>query len=1188
MGISPGKLLVGWRERKSLKTWDLAEKLGITQASLLSLEKDEDLPETALVVSLAEALGLSSEELEEFKTAIRSRRDTTLSESEPRRASPYVGMISFTEADSSMFFGRERETELVLNKLDFSGFVAIVGSSGSGKSSLVAAGVIPALRKVRDLTVVRFVPDRNPFVLLAVALMKARSSPAIADSLPEDPNDLARRLEEGGSVFLESEVVADNDQGPQLVVFIDQLEEVFTQTDETARESFLRWLKECSSALEGGSATVNFLLTIRGDFFPRIIENPKLAPRFQDNDLLLSQISEEGLRAAIEGPAVRAGHPVDPELVNLILVEAGDTPGILPLLQFCLSHAWDPEQGITMERYEEIGGLHGAIATLADKVHQSLSPEGRDHLRAVMLDLVRVGLPDVGEVDTRVRARLRDIQSHDPNGNVLNRLLKARLVVIDNDEQLGSTVEIAHEALLEHWPRLQGWIAEDREVLVNFQRLRCQLQDWTASPDFEKDSMLIRGARLENAEILVSSYPQYSSPELEDFVRRSTELAQQESFAIARDQLERIAGMSPDDASDAIPQLRRFLGQLMPRVTELIEQGTPGQRRRLHWLLAPTSAASLTSLLETMAALGPFEVRAIVEDFEHQDGLPSQIDEILLAEIKDDGDPAWLLRATSLLSQLRGKVSLTSEQWNLVVDTLVHQNALELREWTKLLSPVRSDIYPLLRWFLADEAASERLRSNAASIIGELFANDPAPLADLVAMCPESNFSNALALINRLTQLRGDVIVKLGEIARETPASVASDIERRVGGRRRASARLALMQLDPSAGYVDDVDASEDPEASTQFLARSGEIDANQLARLFWACSPPSSNLVLALGDHSLGDYADGNSIVGAICDLYRTSEAPVMLSAIVWLLTVWGHRELAMELLAEDVADSVADWIGNVGESAKTTVPISQSSRRKWFCLRIGDSLLPFAVVPPGDLLMGSHMSYERTRPDEAPEHEVSIRRNLAVAVREITRTEYGSFLDDVNMEGLPDISEWSPTLNCPAVGVTWNEAMTFSRWLVGGSSWSEGDAIDLSAGLLRLPTEAEWEHAARGGTKTLFSFGSDPKMLSRYGWVDENAHLRTHSAYQLRPNPNGLFNVHGNTWEWCLDYYNHYRSTADPSVDPLADEKSPWRVLRGGCWNLGWWYARSAQRNRHLPTNRNWYIGFRLVVTLPPDVDG
>jgi len=146
-----------------------------------------------------------------------------------------------------------------------------------------------------------------------------------------------------------------------------------------------------------------------------------------------------------------------------------------------------------------------------------------------------------------------------------------------------------------------------------------------------------------------------------------------------------------------------------------------------------------------------------------------------------------------------------------------------------------------------------------------------------------------------------------------------------------------------------------------------------------------------------------------------------------------------------------------------------------------------------------------------------------------------------------------------------------------------------------LRLPTEAEWEYACRAGTSTAYSFGSDRTLLDQYGWYADNSGLKTHEAGILRPNPAGLFNIHGQCWEWCLDWYAPYN--AAPVTDPTGPQPTPAtarsgpdlldrKVLRGGCWNLGARYARSACRNAHIPSNRNYYITFRLAVTVP-DID-
>ena len=264
---------------------------------------------------------------------------------------------------------------------------------------------------------------------------------------------------------------------------------------------------------------------------------------------------------------------------------------------------------------------------------------------------------------------------------------------------------------------------------------------------------------------------------------------------------------------------------------------------------------------------------------------------------------------------------------------------------------------------------------------------------------------------------------------------------------------------------------------------------------------------------------------------------------------------------------------------------------------------MLTFAVYRPGTFEMGSPETERDRSTYESPRHQVRLSRPFAVCTGEVTRGAFERFMTDADVTGLPNIDEWSPQPNEPVVAATWFEAVHYCHWLtehtdlgteqqcydnveaLRGQVPGDRDDIDLTRYGFRLPTEAEWEYACRAGTVTPFSFGSDPSLLDHYGWSQSNSGLKTHAAGILRPNRRGLFNIHCNSWEWCLDWYGPYlpASQVDPAGLPTADR----RVLRGGCWNLAARYGRSACRNAHLGTNRNYYIGFRLVRTMPASPD-
>ncbi len=229
-----------------------------------------------------------------------------------------------------------------------------------------------------------------------------------------------------------------------------------------------------------------------------------------------------------------------------------------------------------------------------------------------------------------------------------------------------------------------------------------------------------------------------------------------------------------------------------------------------------------------------------------------------------------------------------------------------------------------------------------------------------------------------------------------------------------------------------------------------------------------------------------------------------------------------------------------------------------------IGLKLLP---IPAGTFMIGSPAS-ESYRDDDEIQHQVTISKPFYLGRTEVTQLQWKKVMRTEPWTGEQYVQEGD---DYPAVYVSWNGAVEFCKKL----SAQEGRVY-------RLPTEAEWEYACRGGTKTAFSFGNDEPELGMYAWFDENTwdidEEYPHRVAQKLANPFGLHDIHGSAWEWCSDWYGDYPST--PLMDPRGPDAGSFRVLRGGSWCSGPGSIRSASRNGNTPELRNHVVGFRLVM--------
>jgi len=405
---------------------------------------------------------------------------------------PYRGLEAFREEDAALYFGRERDVARVLERLRVSRFVAVVGPSGSGKSSLVQAGVLPALRAEGGATagrrVLEMVPGARPLAALAAQLARL---PGAAAPSPADLGADERTLDVATARALEGRPADE-----RVLLVVDQLEEAFTLcNDEGERAAFLGNLVYAAT-IPGGRTVV--VATMRADFYHRLTEHPALRGLVASQQVLLGPLDARNLRRAIEEPARRCGLELEPGLTRRILTDVADRPGTLPLLEHLLLELWRRrrERTLTLEAYGASGGVEGALARRANEVYGAMDPERQAIARRVLLRLTQ---PGEGTEDTRRRATRAELVT-DPAEQadvdaVVESLAEARLVTTGVDEATEAPiVEITHEALIRGWPALRGWLDEDRDRLRAERRLSDAAVEWDRGG--RDESALYRGARL--------------------------------------------------------------------------------------------------------------------------------------------------------------------------------------------------------------------------------------------------------------------------------------------------------------------------------------------------------------------------------------------------------------------------------------------------------------------------------------------------------------------------------------------------------------------------------------------------------------------------------------------------------------------------------------------------------------------
>ncbi|HEX6400536.1 MAG TPA: BTAD domain-containing putative transcriptional regulator, partial [Actinomycetota bacterium] len=456
---------------------------------------------------------------------------------------PYKGLRPFGEADAGDFFGRAELVDRLIARLNEPGpgsrFLSVVGPSGSGKSSVVRAGLVPAIRAGAladggSVLVSELFPGTHPFDELEVALLRlsARPIPRLRD-----------RLEEGSRGLLE--VVGDAfPEESEVVVVVDQFEEVFTLTrDVREREAFLEALRVASA---DPASRIRVIVTLRADFFDRPLATPRFGELLGRRTETVTPLTPDELEQAIRGPAERVGVPPEPGLVAEIVADVVHQPGALPLLQYALTELFErrEDERLRLEPYVAMGGVAGAVSARADRLYEASGPEGRRAIRQVLLRLVTLG---EGRQDTRrrvVRSEL-DVLDIDPEAvdGVLEAYGRHRLLTFDREPTTREpTVEIAHEALLTSWNRLRNWIDEAREGLRLERQVAQAGAEWRGA---ERDrSFLLRGARLDQASTWAESTDLAVGSHEREFLKasvehRDEERAEEEERRAREDQVER-------------------------------------------------------------------------------------------------------------------------------------------------------------------------------------------------------------------------------------------------------------------------------------------------------------------------------------------------------------------------------------------------------------------------------------------------------------------------------------------------------------------------------------------------------------------------------------------------------------------------------------------------------------------------
>lgn len=466
--------------------------------------------------------------------------------------SPFLGLLAFQEEHSHLFFGRDKEIDALLKKLGNAHFLAVLGDSGSGKSSLLRAGLIPALKRGRsnenmswqeDWRIVIVRPGNDPFRQLAYGLLDIDPSLKGAERL-KLVEECVKQLQDGvdGLANIVASLVPSR---KRVLILVDQFEELFTLCpgieNLEKRHRFIDTLITAAN-VKGDRPIIHIVVALRVDFYSYCWEHSSLPIYIANNQFAVTQMSPDSLKEAIQEPVTLSKCYFEVGLVDTILSDIGNEPGNLPLLQHALHLLWNKRDvdKLTHQAYKEIGEVKGAIAMHAENIYQNMTSFQKEAARKIFIRLTSLG---EGTQDTRRRATLKELIPYGDTTEITLKTIEllasegARLITLSRESlpvwhengvsltkiprQMDESiiVEVSHEALISHWPRLGDWLNEDRESLLVHRRITQATNEWLKS--IRDESLLYPKTKLAEAEVYAQKYTDALSKDEREFIEAS-------------------------------------------------------------------------------------------------------------------------------------------------------------------------------------------------------------------------------------------------------------------------------------------------------------------------------------------------------------------------------------------------------------------------------------------------------------------------------------------------------------------------------------------------------------------------------------------------------------------------------------------------------------------------------------------
>jgi eukaryotic-like serine/threonine-protein kinase len=647
-----------------------------------------------------------------------------------------------------------------------------------------------------------------------------------------------------------------------------------------------------------------------------------------------------------------------------------------------------------------------------------------------------------------------------------------------------------------------------------------------------------------------------------------------------------LASAETTDVPKLVAELKPYRPWANPMLMQVVEQASNDSKERLHaaLALADDDATQVDFLYKRLLDARPDDLPVIRDSLRSHRGRIVPRLWSLLEGAQGDNDQRF--RAACALAAYSpddsGRWAKVSGE---VANKLVTENILLIGQWKKALQPIRGPLLEPLAAIFRDGKRSETDRNTVASLLADYALDKPDLLAELVKDADTPRQYSDLFARLEADKGRAAALMKQ-ELAQPLAADPAGT--REALARRRAQAAVALVQLGQADLVRPLLRRHADPRARTWLIHRLGPLGTDPRALLRWFDGEPDTDvmeaLLFAIGE--LEEKVPANerqALASRLSALYRDAPDSGLHSAAEWLLRRWG-KGAEVDALNRDLA------------------LLGPTHGKRWYVNRHGDTL---AIIPgPAEFQMGSPKEETGRDDNDEPLHAKHLRRGFAIATKKVTVKQFQKFLHARNRPTSGALSQYSPDPDGPVVQQPWFRAAQYCRWLSEQEGVPEDqmcypaiaeikEGMKMPADYLsrtgyRLPTEAEWEYACRAGTVTARYYGSSDELLRKYAWYQNNSENRAWPAGRLKPNSLGMFDMLGNTWEWCQEKWPaKVENAKSPPLEdtedrePVGDKMG--RVTRGGSFANPAPEVRAASRSQMRPIDEVEAVGFRVARTYP-----